>query len=74
MAIETNGSGLGAIVGISPSFIEFSLAGTSSVNVTTGSGNDSVEVDETDCAAAWRKVWNDVTSPAGGALTSTGVP
>jgi hypothetical protein len=47
VAIETNGSGLGAIVGISPSFIEFSLAGTSSVNVTTGSGNDSVEVDET---------------------------
>ena len=46
-AIETNGSGLGAIVGISQGFINFSLAGTSSVNVTTGSGNDSVEVDET---------------------------
>jgi hypothetical protein len=45
--LSTNGSDLGAISGPNEGFIKYSLANTSSVNVTTGSGNDTVEVSAT---------------------------
>ena len=47
MTVETNGSDLGVILGLSPAFISFGLVGTSAVNVTTGLGNDTVDVRET---------------------------
>jgi hypothetical protein len=51
VGLSTNGANQGVISGLTPvSFIEYSYAGTSSVNITTGSGNDTVEVFQTGIA------------------------
>ncbi len=50
VGLSNNGPNLGAIGGLAPALIEYSYSGTSGVNLTTGSGNDTVFVFQTGVA------------------------
>jgi hypothetical protein len=46
VGVDSNAAGMGAVL-IAPGFINFNLSSTSTINLTTGSGNDTIEVNGT---------------------------